>query len=344
MSAEWPDELAIVTGRHAPRLSENGRALADALADRGVETAPVMWDDPSVRWGRYDGVLIRSCWEYPEDRARFRTLLDELSGTDVPVCNPLRALRWNLHKSYLLDLADEGVRIPPTAALDRGTDTSLAAVLRERGWTDAVVKPAVGAMSADVRRVSMEEAVRTAEPAETGERAEPAEPGETAETTETSKTTTSAESAGSDRTTPWFADLLADHDVIVQAFVPEIVDGERSIVYFGGSYSHAWNSLPAESVTEFDDIDAGYEPSTAIREQADDVIRAAREILGVEPSEVPYARIDYVERGSELVLMELELIEPYLGLDRGAGAIGRFCDAVLAYFGDRIAGDRGPRN
>ncbi len=305
MSADGPNELAIVTGRHAPRLSEDGQAVANALADRGVETDPVMWDDPSIRWGAYDGVLMRSCWEYPEDRARFRTLLDELAGIDVPVCNPLRVLRWNLHKSYLLDLADAGVRIPPTVAIEQGTDTSLSAVLRERGWTDAVVKPAVGAMSADVRRVS------------------------------------AAESAESNGSASWFADLVADHDVIVQAFVPEITDGERSIVRFGGSYSHAWNSLPTEDVTEFDGVDAEYDPSAAIREQAADVLRSAREVLGVEPGEVPYARIDYVERGSELVLMELELIEPYLGLDRGVDTVDRFCDAVLSYFGDRLAGDPG---
>lgn len=286
--------LGVITGSRAPDLSDDARHLTAALGQRGVGTEPVRWDDPTVRWDDYDGVLFRSCWEYPTDLDRFRSLLDELERSDVPVCNPLAAVRWNAHKSYLVDLAEEGVRTPETTVIDAESDRSLGEVLDRRGWDEAVMKPAVGSFSRDVARVSRE-------------------PSRNAE----------------DR----FRALLAAGDVVVQRFVPEITEGERSIVFFDGTDSHAWNSLTTDDdVTDFDGVDAGYEPPTPIREKAADVLDAALNCLGDSVSSLPYARVDYVHRDGTLLLMELELIEPFLGFDRGSNAAELAADALLSYY------------
>lgn len=289
-----PFELGVITGDLAPELSDEGQRLAVALDERGFSVEPVHWNDATVTWADYDGVLFRSCWEYPEDIPRFRALLDALSSADVQVGNPLSVIRWNLHKRYLFDLADAGVRVPPTVLLDRGSDRSLETVLVERGWTDAVVKPGIGAMSTDVWRTSLDEA------------------------------------AGHQGR---FEDLLAEQDVLVQAYLPEITDGEQSIVCFGGVYSHAWNSLPAPNdVTTFEDIDAEYRPTGRVREQAVAAIGAACSALDLDGDSVPYARVDYVTRDGDLVLLELELIEPYLGFARGQNTVERFRDELARYF------------
>lgn len=284
--------LGIVTGRHAPELSDDGQRLAEILADQGIDSEPVIWTDPPSSWVDYDAVLFRSCWDYPSDVPRFRGLLDELADAPVAVHNPLDVIRWNLDKRYLLDLQEAGVRVPATATVRRGSEKTLEAVLRERDWEVAVVKPAVGAMS---RRVWRTSAVRASD--------------------------------HEDR----FASLLADQDVLVQAFVPQIADGERSAVFFGGEFSHAWNSLPEpDDVTSFDGIDAGYTPADSVRDQAAAALASARDVLGVEPNALPYGRVDYVERDGEIVLLELELIEPFLGLSRGTDAVDRFCEALVA--------------
>lgn len=293
--SEPPSTLAILTGRFAPELSDGGKRVAATLADRGISCEPVLWNDPSIDWDSYDAVLLRSCWDYPEDRERFRAMLDEIERAGIPVCNPLSVIRWNLDKSYLTALADAGVRIPPTTVIEQGTDTSLENVLRSRRWEEAVVKPAIGAMSSQVWRTAV--------------------------------------TAATEHQTQ-FDDLVGHHDVIVQEFAPEITEGERSIVFFGGEYSHAWNSLPTDDdITEFDAIDAEYEPSPAIRAAAATAVESACDILGIDASShLPYARVDYVHRDAGLLLMELELIEPYLGFERGDDTIKRFCDAVVSYF------------
>jgi glutathione synthase/RimK-type ligase-like ATP-grasp enzyme len=255
--------LGVITGRDAPNLSEDAHRLTAALADRGFQTDPVRWDDPSIQWEAYDGVLFRSCWEYPTDVERFNTLLAEVAHADIPVCNPLSVIRWNMHKSYLVELADAGVRLPPTTVIDAGTDIALADVLDRRDWDQAVVKPAIGGFSRDVPRISRRDLNDTARQ---------------------------------------FQSLLDAGDVVVQRFVPEITTGERSIVFFDGTYSHAWNSRTTDDdITAFDGIDAGYEPPAPIREQAAGVLDAARDVLGDDVESLPYARVDYVHRDGELL-------------------------------------------
>lgn len=287
-----PRSIGIVTGERAPELSDDGKKIASALSDRGFRVAPVRWRDRSVDWTDYDAAIVRSCWNYHTDPARFRAVLASMEEAGVSVCNPVPVIRWNLHKSYLLDLADVGVRVPETTVVERGDAVPLEAILARRGWRTAVVKPAIGTSSTDVWKVSREEA-------------------------------RSRQSR--------FEALVSERDVLVQEFVPEISEGERSIVFFGGEYSHSWNGVRSEDdFVAFVDADADYEPARDIVEQAGEVLRTAREVLGVD-SDLPYARVDFVVRDGDLLLLELELIEPYLGLERGENTVERFCEAVTAH-------------
>jgi hypothetical protein len=289
--------LGVVTGDRAPTLSEDGKRVAEGLEARGYRVDPVHWADESVEWAEYDAALFRSCWDYDTDPERFFELIRELERAALAVYNPLPVVRWNVHKSYLADLQTAGVDLPTTTVVERGSDRSLEAVLDAHGIDEAVVKPAVGTSSKGVWR-----------------------------------TVTADAPAVADR----FGAMVAEGDVVVQEFAPEIEGGERSMVFLGGEYSHAWNSLTADGdVTAFEGIDADYEPGPGIRAAARDTLRTAGEVLGLDVEGLPYARVDYVHRAGELLVMELELVEPYLGLDRGEGAVDRFCEALVAAFRGR---------
>lgn len=292
MPAEGTPALAVVTGDQAPELTEDGKRVAEWFEDRGVAVDAVRWDRP-VDWSAYDLALVRSCYEYPTDPARFRETLDAMERADVTVCNPLAVLRWNMHKSYVADLAEADVPVPETVVVERGAETTLESEMAQLGLDEAVVKPAVGTGSDGVFRVRATEA-----------------------------------GGFEDR----FADMLADGDVLVQAYCPDITEGERSIAFFGGEYSHAWNSpTTSDDVTRFEGDDHGYEPPESLVEAAAETCRTARDVLG-RRDPFPYARVDYVrDEDGGIVVLELELIEPILDLEE-AGAVERFCEAVQTYF------------
>src|SRR6266550_4722722 len=199
--------IALATSATLPTLNDDDRLLIPALAELGLGAVPAVWDSPDVCWEEFQGVLVRSCWDYHHRLEEFLAWVSRLERAGVPVWNPPAVLRWNSHKGYLRDLAARGVPIVPTRWLARGRRVELAQLLRDERWSDVVVKPAVSASATDTWR-------------------------------------TSAATAGVDQSR--LEELLRAGDVMVQPFIHEVCDpGEWSIIFFGGRFSHAVLKRPA---------------------------------------------------------------------------------------------------
>ncbi|MDP2358321.1 MAG: hypothetical protein Q8M31_19990 [Beijerinckiaceae bacterium] len=99
---------------------------------------------------------------------------------------------------------------------------------------------------------------------------------------------------------------------LIQPFLPSIAtEGEYSLIFIDGEFSHALVKRPADGDYRIQSLYGGVE--TAVTPSAID-LRSARSVLDALPfTDLLYARIDMV-RGfdGKLCLMEAELIEPYL--------------------------------
>ncbi|WP_178917680.1 RimK family alpha-L-glutamate ligase [Natronomonas gomsonensis] len=288
-----PLDIGLVTGEKAPSLTDDGKDLAAELSTRGMEAEPVVWSDDRADPSAFDAVVFRSCWQYHRQPEAFRRWLDRLDEAGVTAVNPTSVVRWNMHKSYLRDLAEAGVDIVPTAAVPATSDRELESILTRRGWAEAVVKPTIGTSSAGVWRVSRGAATNS----DARER---------------------------------FERARSEGDLLVQKYLPEIFEGERSLVFFGGEYSHASLRLPADDDFAANDVVEPYDPWEATIATAQSILDAARARFDLAPEALPYARIDGIVREGEFLLSELELIEPFLGLERSPGAVERFADAIEA--------------
>src|SRR4051794_20118472 len=107
-------KVALATSEKWPHLSPDDSDLVSELRDIGVDGAPVVWSDSRIDWRAFDAVIVRSCWDYHLRAAEFTGWIERLAHDGVPLFNPPPVLLWNMHKSYLLDLASKGVRIPRT--------------------------------------------------------------------------------------------------------------------------------------------------------------------------------------------------------------------------------------
>lgn len=117
--------------------------LHAALHEVGVQTAAPEWDDPDVDWSSFDLVVVRTTWDYFTRRDRFVAWAQAVADVTT-LLNPADVIRWNTHKSYLIELEDRGVPIVPTAWLARGDQVDLHALAASRRWDKGVVcKPAV---------------------------------------------------------------------------------------------------------------------------------------------------------------------------------------------------------
>jgi len=104
--------VALVTCTTYPQLSESDEFLVDPLKKEGFISHAVPWDRKGVDWSLFDGIALRSCWNYPAKYKQFLTWLAALDSTIV--WNPVNILRWNIQKTYLFELEKKGISIIPT--------------------------------------------------------------------------------------------------------------------------------------------------------------------------------------------------------------------------------------
>ncbi|MDP3542349.1 MAG: hypothetical protein Q8T11_07780 [Elusimicrobiota bacterium] len=123
-------------------------------------------------------------------------------------------------------------------------------------------------------------------------------------------------------------DALAHADAMIQPFLPEIeTEGEWSFVFLGGEFSHAVLKSPRAGDFRVQQEHGG---RTERREPPPGLLIQARDAAIAGPRPWLYARVDGVRRGGELLVVELELIEPFLFLSYAPGAAKSFAAAIKA--------------
>ncbi|MFU7527945.1 ATP-grasp domain-containing protein [Qipengyuania sp. ASV99] len=125
------------------------------------------------------------------------------------------------------------------------------------------------------------------------------------------------------------ADWRFGHAAMVQPFLPAIAEeGEFSFIFIGGELSHALRKRPAKGdyriQSLYGGIESAYDPTT-------EELAAASAIIAAFPFAAPlYARIDMLRGSSNsLMVMEAELIEPYLYPEQGPQLGDRLACAIL---------------
>jgi hypothetical protein len=192
--------VAFATNAEFPECAPDDRTAISELAELGVEAVPAVWDDRSIDWSQFAAVVLRSTWGYERRWEEFLRWVDGVGGS-AALWNPPDLVRWNAHKGYLLDLEKEGADIVPTELVREGSGRSFRSVLLDRGWTDAVVKPAVGANGVLLRIVRASEL-----------------------------------GAGEEH----LRRLLHEGDALIQPLAHRVERvGERSLVFLDGEFSHA---------------------------------------------------------------------------------------------------------
>lgn len=247
-----------------------------------------------VDWSRFELVVIRSPWDYQDDVDRFLDVLAQIDEV-TRLENPLDVVRWNVRKEYLRDLEGRGVPIVPSLWRDAGAALD-SSLFDELDAERVVIKPLVSGNADHTYPVDADE-LR----ARRGE----------------------------------LEAIFASRPFLVQPFMPSVVDeGEYSLFYFGGEYSHALLKTPAEGDFRVQEEHGGR--LRAIRPQS--ALRAAAErVLAALDRTLLYARVDLVRgrhssRTSDdavFRLMELELIEPSLYFSFDPASPERFARAAV---------------
>jgi glutathione synthase/RimK-type ligase-like ATP-grasp enzyme len=278
-------KIGIITYHGEPNLSEDDSLLIQPLLGKGFQAQPVLWDS-KTDWRQFDAIVIRSCWDYHLRAEEFLNWLDLLDELGIAVWNPTNILRWNHRKSYLNELALHGIDVIETIWIEKNSHLDIGGILEENNWEKAVIKPPIGASAHSVFLVDRTNA------------------------SELHKQINEA---------------LQKSDLMIQPFIKEIqTEGELSIMFIGGEYSHSVVKSPKEN-----DFRSNYfGNSVKLAEPSEEIILQAKKVYDTIKSPLLFARIDGINVNGKLKLMEFELIEPYLFFGLFPQAAEKFANAL----------------
>lgn len=123
--------------------------------------------------------------------------------------------------------------------------------------------------------------------------------------------------------------VLSRQEAMVQPFLPSLeAEGELSLIYIEGNFSHAVRKQPAKGDFRVQSIWGG--TMTTAEAEPHQVEVAERALVQLDEPPL-YARIDLVrDPEGHPALIELELIEPNLYLSTDPNAAGRLAEAVIS--------------
>lgn len=259
------------------------------LQSLGWEVREVPWDAEGVDWNGFEGVVIRSTWDYQHRLPAFFSVLEQIEASRARLFNSLETVKWNADKSYLFQLQRAGVEIVPTELIQSPTLADLKASLSQTVTREIMVKPLVGANADDtfyLDRNATDERFRDA------------------------------------------SHCFGGRPCLVQPFMPQITqEGEFSLIYFDGSFSHAILKMVKPGDYRVQEEHGGQ--VVAVSDPEPELIAAAEKVMAAIPDSPLYARVDLVRTpANRFALMEVELIEPGLYFRFDDAAPARFARAL----------------
>jgi glutathione synthase/RimK-type ligase-like ATP-grasp enzyme len=263
--------------------------LTKALEKRGLRVGRFDWDRQDINWSESRFILLRTPWNYHRKWDAFFSWFEK-TQKESQFINPVSTVIWNLDKRYLFDLLKKGVNIAPTIILEKGSTKNLDQCFDELACEELVLKPVISAGGRDTYRISKE---------------------------------------NSHEHTKRFKELIASEAMMVQEFQQNVpLEGEISLMFFGGKYSHA--VLKKAKKGDFrvqDDFDGTVHDHIATKEEMDFALHAIKQI---DPIPV-YARVDiFRDNKGKLALAELELIEPELWFRNDPASADLLAEEIVA--------------
>ena len=269
-------KCAILTMDNLDGHDHYDHLLVQPLLNLDWEVDFVSWRSTNTNWNDYLTIIIRSPWDYQDDPAAFLQVLTDIEQSDARLVNSLDTVKWNINKRYLKELEQKGVEIVPTHWVESFDFNAVLGYFSLFKTKQIVIKPTISANAENTFWLKQD--------------------------------TFNLEKKQLKKS-------LEGRQLMIQPFIPAVVEeGEYSVFYFSGAFSHCILKTPKEGdfrvQEEYGSTLSKVQPSEAL-------LSASEKALNAIPEKVLYARIDLVEFKKSFKVMELELIEPslYFNLD-----------------------------
>lgn len=276
-------QVVILTMKGTDDFVIYDKLLDQPMLKSGWKTISIPWNEKNITWADYDAVIIRSTWDYQEYAGEFMQVLKDIEESGTPLLNSYKIARWNINKNYLREVEQKGAEIIPTLWRDQFDFSEVNGYFESFDTEQIIIKPTISANSDNTFWLKLESYQHMREQLESS---------------------------------------LQNCQLMIQPFVPAVVEeGEYSLFYFAGDYSHCILKTPKKGDFRVQEEHGGILQRI---EPCKDLLTAAEKALQTIPEKCLYARVDLVEFQGAYKIMEIELIEPSLYFNLDGDAAYRF--------------------
>lgn len=246
-------------------------------------------------WHKADLIVLRSCYDYWLHPTKFEEFLRAREHTGTPLLNPAKLLRWNANKRYLSRLERCGISVIPSLIIDdKTTARDREQFMEAQGFAKEFVVKPLVGSGGFAMRKLLRNDLKN---------------------------------------------LHCPEESLLQPFLPSIGEGEWSAIFFNGAPSHVVRKVAAPGEYRVQDSHGGsthavtWDSNPKLLPFAEGVAQAMKSLDLPPPC---YARYDFIraDHTEDLLLMEVELIEPTLFLDLDEHAPRTFVQSILSYHRD----------
>ena len=198
-------------------------------------------------------------------------------------------MKWNMNKKYLYDLQNKGVHIVETLWKNKFDRSEAVNYFEQLDAEEIIIKPNISASADNTYRLNKDTLITSLDILE---------------------------------------NTFSKREFMIQPFIKNIIEeGEYSLFFFNDRYSHSVLKIPKDNDFRVQEEHGGnIQPVTA----SELIVNSAQNIINKLPTIPLYARVDLVRvNNNQFALMELELIEPSLYLNKDSEAPVKFVKAFV---------------
>lgn len=297
-SQKKPQKIRIVsTEKWAYKCGEDVLILRE-LKRNGYDTKIVCYESEVVN---PDNIyLIKSIWGYQNNQKKFKKFLNDIEISKAKIINPARIIKKNINKEEQYKLFVD-YNIPHINSVFISKDKDFLMNIKKtlkKNFTGkiVVVKPSISASGNNTYILNGTD-INNIKLNELEEK---------------------------------FNFLKAKNKLIIQDYIPEVKDGEISVICLNGQVIYAVKRYPSiftkkNSVTLLDNIDKK-------------IMEITKNILVIpELKKAFYSRIDLIKKDEDYLVMEIEYTDPQLFLNVGCSKqkvkehVRRYVDELTKY-------------
>lgn len=264
--------VAILSSKKWQNKVTDDILLRQELLKNNINAKIIAWDEQH-NYKDFDLVIVRSIWGYEKDIFNFEKFLNRLSQNNNRVLNDISIMKNNYDKEKQFSLLEK-YKIPhiKTIFIPKNSKDIISVVQKNLNG-EMILKPSMSASGNNTYLINSRE---------------------------DRKNTLSLEEINDK-----FGCINELTSLMLQPFIKEIDEGEISLIYIGGKFSHAIKRFPSvfnnkKGISYISNIDK-------------ELLTLGEKVLKIKEYQgALYERIDVVKINDEYLIMELELVEPAL--------------------------------